>query len=106
MAKGEVKAGLPENAYRRLKKGEVYIPYVPAEKIVKEITVRSVLIGSLMAVIFSFAACYLGLVAGQVFEAAIPIAILAVGMSGMFARRSTISENVIIHIRCDFGQFE
>jgi len=96
MAKGEVKAGLPENAYRLLKKGEVYIPYVPAEKIVKEITVRSVLIGSLMAVIFSFAACYLGLVAGQVFEAAIPIAILAVGMSGMFTRRSSISENVII----------
>jgi len=96
MARGEVKAGLPENAYRPLKKGEKYVPYVPANKVIEEITVRSVLIGSLMAVIFSFAACYLGLVAGQVFEAAIPIAILAVGVAGLFARRSTISENVII----------
>lgn len=91
----EVK-NLPENAYRPLDKGEEYIPYIPASKVIPEVTSRSVIIGVIMAVLFSFAACYLGLVAGQVFEAAIPIAILAVGLAGIFARRSTISENVII----------
>ena len=91
----EVK-GLPSNAYTPLKEGEEYIPYVPTDKVIPEVTVRSVGIGVVMAILFSFAACYLGLVAGQVFEAAIPIAILAVGLAGVFARRSTISENVII----------
>ncbi|MBL7074234.1 oligopeptide transporter, OPT family [candidate division KSB1 bacterium] len=88
--------GLPPNAYTPLKEGEKYIPYIPAEERIPEVTRRSVLIGVLMAVLFSFAACYLGLVAGQVFEAAIPIAILAVGIAGLYTRRSTISENVII----------
>ena len=88
--------GLPENAYRTLKPGETYIPYVPASEKMHEVTSRSVLLGVSMAVLFSFSACYLGLVAGQVFEAAIPIAILAVGFAGLFARKSTILENVII----------
>jgi putative OPT family oligopeptide transporter len=88
--------GLPENAYTSLKQGEEYIPFIPAGKTIPEVTLRSVLIGVLMAILFSFAACYLGLVAGQVFEAAIPIAILAVGMAGLYSRRSTILENVII----------
>ena len=87
---------LPQNAYTPLKEGENYTPFVPADKVIPEVTTRSVVIGVIMAVLFSFAACYLGLVAGQVFEAAIPIAILAVGLAGVFARRSTISENVII----------
>ena len=88
--------GLPSNAYTPLKEGEVYDPYVPTKNVIPEVTTRSVFIGVIMAVLFSFAACYLGLVAGQVFEAAIPIAILAVGLAGMFARKSTISENVIV----------
>jgi len=87
---------LPPNAYTPLKEGETYTPLVPPDKIIPEVTTRSVIIGTAMAILFSFAACYLGLVAGQVFEAAIPIAILAVGMAGLFARRSTLSENVII----------
>jgi putative OPT family oligopeptide transporter len=87
---------LPANAYSRLKPGETYQPYIPTGSIVPEITARSVSIGVLMAIIFTAAAAYLGLKIGQVFEAAIPIAILAVGMAGLFARRSTISENVII----------
>jgi putative OPT family oligopeptide transporter len=87
---------LPVNAYKPLGPGETYTPYVPADRVIPEITARSVAIGVLMAVIFTAAAAYLGLKIGQVFEAAIPIAILAVGMAGMFARRSTISENVII----------
>ena len=87
---------LPANAYKPLGPGETYRPYVPAGSLIPEITVRSVAFGILMTVIFTAAAAYLGLKIGQVFEAAIPIAILAVGMAGIFARRSTISENVII----------
>ncbi|MDD4857368.1 MAG: oligopeptide transporter, OPT family [Candidatus Krumholzibacteria bacterium] len=87
---------LPANAYKPLGPGESYQPYVPAGSVIPEITARSVSIGILMAIIFTAAAAYLGLKIGQVFEAAIPIAILAVGMAGIFARRSTISENVII----------
>jgi putative OPT family oligopeptide transporter len=87
---------LPANAYKPLGPGETYRPYVPAGSVIPEITARSVAIGILMAIVFTAAAAYLGLKIGQVFEAAIPIAILAVGMAGLFARRSTISENVII----------
>lgn len=88
--------GLPENAYRELKPGETYEPIVPADKPVAEITARSIIIGLIMAVIFSGACAFLGLKIGQVFEAAIPIAILAVGISPLFRKKSTILENVII----------
>ncbi len=88
--------GLPENAYRPLKEGEKYIPFIPAEEHPYEVTTRSVLIGIFMAAIFTFATAYSGLKAGQVFEAAIPIAILAVGIGKMFKRNNTILENVII----------
>lgn len=93
-------SGLPENAYRELKPGEVYEPIVGSDQKVPEITARSVIIGLIMAVIFSGACAFLGLKIGQVFEAAIPIAILAVGASPIFkaitGRKSTILENVII----------
>ena len=88
--------GLPENAYKELAPGEVYEPIVGAAQKVPEITMRSVLLGVLMSALFSAAAAYLGLKIGQVFEAAIPIAILAVGMASLFPRKSTILENVII----------
>ncbi|MBN1884454.1 MAG: oligopeptide transporter, OPT family [Candidatus Krumholzibacteriota bacterium] len=88
--------GLPPNAYTPLEAGESYTPYVPAGASVPETTVRAVVTGLVMAVLFTAAAAYLGLKIGQVFEAAIPIAILAVGLSGVFRRRSTILENVII----------
>jgi putative OPT family oligopeptide transporter len=88
--------GLPENAYRMLKPGEEYKPVVPAEKIVPEATAYSVGWGLFYAVLFSAAAAYLGLKIGQVFEAAIPIAILAVGMSVAAGRKNALQENVII----------
>jgi len=90
------KSGLPENAYGELKPGEVYTPIVPADSTIPEITFRSVFIGIIMAVLFSGAAAFLGLKIAQVFEAAIPIAILAVGLGSIFRRKSTILENVII----------
>jgi len=92
---GKVK-GLPENAYRPLEKDEKYIPYIRPEQIIPEITLRSVLLGVIMAFVFSAAAAFLGLKVAQVFEAAIPIAILAVGIGPLFKRKSTILENVII----------
>ena len=92
----EKQSGLPENAFRELKPGEEYSPLMPADKPVKEVTLWSVLWGLGMAVLFSAASAYLGLKVGQVFEAAIPIAIIAVGVSGATRRKGALGENVII----------
>ena len=92
----KVKGKLPENAYTPLKEGEKYISYVPADKIIAEVSGRSVFWGLFMSLIFTASAAYLGLKIGQVFEAAIPIAILAVGIGAIYSRKSTITENVII----------
>lgn len=88
--------GLPENAYRKLNEGEVYKPVVPDDKPLPEITGYSLFWGMIYAVVFSAAAAYLGLKIGQVFEAAIPIAILAVGLSALLKRKNSLSENVIV----------
>ncbi len=88
--------GLPENAYRELKEGEVFNPIMSPQKQYREVTPWSVFWGLVMAVIFSAAAAYLGLKVGQVFEAAIPIAIIAVGLSSGFKRKNALGENVII----------
>lgn len=88
--------GLPENAYTELKDGEEYQPIMSPHKVVPEVNTWSVLLGLLMAVLFSAAAAYLGLKIGQVFEAAIPIAIIAVGLSTVFKRKGALGENVII----------
>ncbi len=87
--------GLPENAYIPLKEGETYKPVI-SEDGIPEVTKRSVLWGAIMSALFTFAAGYLGLKVGQVFEAAIPIAILAVGISAVYRRKSTLIENVIL----------
>ena len=88
--------GLPENAYTELKEGEEYQPVMSPTRIVPEVTTWSVLWGLVMAVVFSAAAAYLGLKIGQVFEAAIPIAIIAVGLSTVTKRKGALGENVII----------
>jgi len=88
--------GLPENAYKELKPGESYMPLMDPSKIYPEVNFRSVFWGLLMAIIFSAAAAYLGLKIGQVFEAAIPIAIIAVGLSFVTKRKNALGENVII----------
>ena len=94
MAQEQIK--LPENASRPLKPGEKYNPILPADKSIPEITPYSVILGVVMAIIFSAAAAYLGLKVGQVFEAAIPIAIIAVGLSTALRRKNALGENVII----------
>ena len=90
------KMELPESAFRELKEGEEYQPVMPADKVFPEVNVWTVTWGIIMAVIFSAAAAYLGLKVGQVFEAAIPIAIIAVGVSAAAKRKKALGENVII----------
>lgn len=87
---------LAENAFRPLKEGEKYVPILRPEKNYPEVTPYSVSMGLIMAVIFSAAAAYLGLKVGQVFEAAIPIAIIAAGVASVTKRKNSLGENVII----------
>ena len=87
---------LPENAYRELKPGEEYTPIMPASSSPREVTPYSVTTGIVMAIVFSAAAAFLGLKVGQVFEAAIPIAIIAVGMGNVMGKRNMLGQNVII----------
>ena len=98
MAEPEVQYKFPENAYRELKPGEKYVPMVPPDHRVPELTGRAMIFGIIMNVIFSVAATFLALKAGQGIETAIPISILAVGLSGFLIkagmRASSILENV------------
>lgn len=87
---------LPENAFRELKDGEEYKPIMDPAKVYPEVNAWSVTWGIIMAMLFSAAAAYLGLKVGQVFEAAIPIAIIAVGVSTATHRNNALGENVII----------
>ncbi len=96
MSEEKKQIGLPENATRELKPGEKYVPILPANKVVPEANAYSVTLGLVMAVLFSAAAAYLGLKVGQVFEAAIPIAIIAVGLASATGRKNALGENVII----------
>jgi putative OPT family oligopeptide transporter len=89
-------SSLPENAYRPLEANEEYPPIISADAHQPELTARSVLWGIVFCVIFTVASAYSGLKVGQVMEAAIPVSILAIGLSRTFRRRSTLLENVII----------
>ena len=88
--------GLPENAFRELAADEKYVPVMHPAHDQEEVTLYSVSMGLLMAIVFSAAAAYLGLKVGQVFEAAIPIAIIAVGLSGALKKKNSLGQNVII----------
>ena len=90
------KTQLPENAHRELKPGEEYQPLLSPNKNYPEVTPWSVSLGLIMTILFSAAAAYLGLKVGQVFEAAIPIAIIAVGLSTALKRKNALGENVMI----------
>ena len=92
----ENKTSLPENAQRELKSGEKYEPLLSPKKTYPEVTFYSVSVGIVMVIIFSAAAAYLGLKVGQVFEAAIPIAIIAAGLTGALGKKGGLGQNVII----------
>lgn len=92
----ENRTSLPENAQRELKPGEKYQPLLSPQKNYPEVTPYSVCVGLLMVILFSAAAAYLGLKVGQVFEAAIPIAIIAVGLTSALGKKGGLGQNVII----------
>ncbi len=94
MSEVETKS-LPENAYRPLQQGEAYPPIISAESKVPELTIRSIIWGTVFCVIFSIASAYSGLKVGQVMEAAIPVSILTIGVARLYKRRSNLLENVI-----------
>jgi len=94
--KSKSQLDLPENAYRELKEGEKYVPIIPDEAGVPEVTARSITFGLLMIIIFSAAASFIALKLGQGIETAIPIGILAVGFGTLVKRKSILIENVNI----------
>lgn len=94
--KTEQNIEIPENAFRELRTGEEYEPIMSPKKTYREVSPWSITWGILMTVLFSAAAAYLGLKVGQVFEAAIPIAIIAIGLSSATKRKNALGENVII----------
>ena len=98
----EKQTGLDESAFRPLKEGEVYKPVMSPDKNYPEVNLWSVSWGIAMAVLFSAASAYLGLKVGQVFEAAIPIAIIAVGVSSLTKRKGALGENPVN--RCMLGR--
>ncbi len=79
-----------------MKPGENYQPLLSPNEKPFEVTPYSVTVGLLMTILFSAAAAYLGLKVGQVFEAAIPIAIIAVGLTGALKKQGGLGQNVII----------
>lgn len=96
LKKQQDEMSLPDNAFTPLKDGEKYVPVMRPDRQYPEVTPYSVSLGLIMAVIFSAAAAYLGLKVGQVFEAAIPIAIIAAGIAGVTKRKNSLGENVMI----------
>ena len=94
--KTEQNIEIPENAFRELRADEEYEPIMSPQKTYREVSPWSITWGILMTVLFSAAAAYLGLKVGQVFEAAIPIAIIAIGLSSATKRKNALGENVII----------
>lgn len=94
--KTEQNIEIPENAFRELRADEEYEPIMSPKRTYREVSPWSITWGILMTVLFSAAAAYLGLKVGQVFEAAIPIAIIAIGLSSATKRKNTLGENVII----------
>src|SRR6202171_727184 len=87
---------LPANSYTPLPPGTADQPAVPSSAVLPELTRRSVAWCIFLCIIFTVASAYSGLKVGQVMEAPIPISILAIGLARVYARRSSVLENVII----------
>ena len=71
-------------------------PYIPADKIVPEFTVTSVLIGCILAIVFGAANAYLGLLVGMTISASIPAAVISMGIIRVILRRDSILENNLV----------
>ncbi len=71
-------------------------PYVPAEKVTPEITVTSIIMGIILAVVFGAANAYLGLRVGMTVSASIPAAVIAMGVIRIVMRRNSILESNVV----------
>ena len=94
----QITTTLPDNAYKELREGEEYRPIMDPAQEHPEVTPWSIMWGLLMAALFSAAAAYSGLKIGQVFEAAIPIAILAVGLSTALIFDASVRSGIPYHV--------
>lgn len=89
------KKGLSHTAYGGIK-GDDYIPYIPADEAMPEITVASIIVGCLFTILFGAANTYLGLKVGLTISASIPGAILATGiLRGVLRRNNILEANLI-----------
>ena len=79
-------------------------PYIPAEKITPEITVTSMIMGVLLAVVFGAANAYLGLRVGMTVSASIPAAVIAMGVIRILMRRNSILESNIVQTAGSAGE--
>lgn len=71
-------------------------PYIPADRVVPEFTVTSILIGVLLAIVFGAANAYLGLRVGMTISASIPAAVISMGIIRMILRKDSILENNLV----------
>ena len=99
-----MKKGLPEGAYG-LKDGQKkYIPYIPANKIVPEFTVLSVVVGIILCIIFGAANAYLGLKIGMTVSASIPAAVISMAIVRVILKRKSILENNMVQTIASAGE--
>ncbi len=79
-------------------------PYIPAEKITPEITITSVVLGIILAVVFGAANAYLGLRVGMTVSASIPAAVISMGVVRIIMRRNSILESNIVQTTGSAGE--
>lgn len=79
-----------------MNKNTEFKPYIPAEKITPELTVTSVIMGCILAVIFGAANAYLGLRVGMTVSASIPAAVISMGVIRVILRRNSILESNMV----------
>ena len=79
-----------------MKSNKEFKPYIPAEKITPELTVTSIIMGILLAVIFGAANAYLGLRVGMTVSASIPAAVIAMGVIRIIMRKNSILESNMV----------
>jgi putative OPT family oligopeptide transporter len=97
------KRGLSYDAYGG-GKGEDYVPYIAANKVLPEFTILSLIIGALLAILFGAANTYLGLLVGMTVSASIPAAVLATGILKSLFKRSSILESNIVQAVASSGE--
>ncbi|MBO5092983.1 MAG: oligopeptide transporter, OPT family [Lachnospiraceae bacterium] len=79
-----------------MENGKEFKPFIPADKVVPELTVTSILIGAILAVLFGGANAYLGLRVGMTVSASIPAAVISMGIIRVILKRDSILENNMV----------